>query len=385
MSTLIQRKILLEKINVAFKTHRIVAILGPRQCGKTTLAREYWKLNNKMLTDLAYFDLENPVHLARLETPDLTLKNLTGLILIDEIQRRPDLFPYLRYLHDEQLEQQFLILVSTSRALIQQSSESLAGRIAYIEITPFLLNEVGDLRKLWLLGGFPNSYLATPDNSMFWRKQYINSYIENDLSSYGFAFNYDILRRFWYMLTHYHGQIFNAAELATALSVSPPTIRRYLSLLEATFMIRVINPWFENIKKRQVKNPKIYFKDSGILHYFLDIATDQQLIMHPKVGASWEGFALEQICQYLSKDSNDVYFWATHNQAEIDLVTKINGEKVGFEFKYQDAPKLTPSMKIAMEDLNLQRIEVLYPGTQDYKLTNNISVKSLGNLLSTIH
>ena len=377
----IQRPRLLEKIEKAFKTHRIVALLGPRQCGKTTIAREIWTVKNKNRNDPAYFDLENPLHLTRLETPDLTLKSLKGMILIDEIQRRPDLFPYLRYLHDEEFDQNFLILGSASRELIRQSSESLAGRIAYIEVTPFSLEEVQDMRRLWLLGGFPRSYLSEEEDSIFWRKQYITTYIEHDLRTYGFDFNTDILRRFWHMLSHYHGQIFNASELAGSLGVTPPTIRRYLSFLESAFMVRVLQPWHENIQKRQIKNPKIYFRDSGLLHFFLEIQTETQLSLHSKVGASWEGFALEEICRHLEKENQEVFFWATHNQAELDLLTHIKGQRVGFEFKYQDAPRLTSSMRIALQDLKLDRLEVIYPGDQDYQLTENVYVKGLKNFL----
>lgn len=376
---LIKREHYLSKIKKAFKTHRIVALLGPRQCGKTTLAREIWEKAGNKGKISGYFDLENPTHLESLREPDLTLKRLTGLIVVDEIQRRPNLFTYLRYLHDENLNQTFLILGSASQDLIQQSSESLAGRIAYIEITPFSLGEVKDQRKLWVQGGFPRSYLEPEEQSFYWRQQYVKTYIEQDLRNLGLEFDTSLLRRFWFMLAHYHGQIFNASELAQSLSISAPTVKKYLSYLENAFMVRVLNPWFSNLKKRQVKSPKIYFRDSGLLHYFLGIENENALIMNPKVGASWEGFALEEVCRLLEADGQDCYFWGTHNKAELDLLVLQNGQKKGFEFKYQDAPKLTPSMLIAMEDLQLDKIEVIYPGSLDYAIHEKVQVRGLSN------
>ena len=359
---MIQRQSLIEKIQNAFKVNRFVCLLGPRQCGKTTLARQLWQLNGKKANDVGYFDLEKPLAIQLLETPELTLRSIQGLIIMDEIQRRPDIFPYLRYLHDEGLDQQYLILGSASRELIHQASESLAGRITFIEITPFILDEVRDLDNLWLKGGFPKSYLLDETNSMQWRQEYIRTYIEQDLGTFGLSFNPDILRKMWFMLAHYHGQIFNASALAQSLGVSSPTIARYFSYLQSTFMIRSLSPWFANIKKRQVKSPKLYFRDCGLLHYILGIETGHNLRFHPNVGASWEGFALEEICRALAADTQDCFFWASHNQAELDLLILRKGKKIGFEFKYQDAPKLTPSMKIAVQDLEIDELNVIYPG-----------------------
>jgi predicted AAA+ superfamily ATPase len=378
---MIDRHLLIHKIQNAFKVNRIVCLLGPRQCGKTTLARILWNLYGKEPQSPGYFDLEKPLDIQMLETPELTLRPLKGLIIIDEIQRRPNLFPFLRYLYDENLNQQFLILGSASRQLIHQASESLAGRISFIEITPFSLQEVFNQNELWTKGGFPNSYLKDNGDSFSWRQEYIRTYIEQDLGTFGLSFNPDVLRRMWFMLAHYHGQIFNASEIGQSLGVSHPTIRRYLSYLQETFMMRTLNPWFANIKKRQVKSPKVYFRDSGLLHHILGIKKEEDLLLHPKVGASWEGFALEEICRLLEADTQDSFFWASHNQAELDLLILKNGKKIGFEFKYQDAPKITPSMKIAMEDLELDCLHVIYPGSRDYRLTEKIDVYGLTNYI----
>ncbi len=378
---MIKRTHLIEKIQNAFKVNRIVCLLGPRQCGKTTLARELWKLHGKDAQSPGYFDLEKPLDIQLLETPDLTLRPLKGLIIMDEIQRRPDLFPFLRYLHDENLDQKYLILGSASRDLIHQSSESLAGRISFIEITPFSLEEVFNQSELWLKGGFPKSYLSDDESSMLWREGYIRTYIEQDLGTFGLNFNPDILRKMWFMLAHYHGQIFNASEIGQSLGLSHPTIKRYLSYLQSTFMVRTLTPWFENIKKRQVKSPKIYFRDSGLLHYVLGIKNKDELDFNPKVGASWEGFALEEICRFLNRTPQDCFFWASHNQAELDLLVLKEGKKIGFEFKYQDAPKITPSMKIALQDLKLDELNVIYPGEKDYLLSDEIKVFGLTNYI----
>lgn len=374
---MIERTELLEQIQNAFDVNRIVCLLGPRQCGKTTLARTLWAQNGKKLNDAGYFDLESPVDLEFLANPELALRPLEGLIIIDEIQRRPDLFPFLRYLHDQNLDQKFLILGSASKELINQSSETLAGRISFIEVTPFNLKEADSIENLWLKGGFPKSYLLNAKSSLHWRMDYVRTYIEHDLGALGLNFNPTILRKMWFMMANYHGQIVNFSELAGALEISSMTVKRYLSYLEASFMIRVLTPWFENIKKRQVKSPKIYFRDSGILHYFLGIHDLNALRLSPKIGASWEGFALEQICRILQADNQECFFWATHNDAELDLLILKNGKKTGFEFKYSDAPKLSPSMKIAFETLGLDELNVIYPGNKSYSLAENIKVIGL--------
>ncbi len=376
----VNRSGFIQKIQQAFLVNRIVCLLGPRQCGKTTLARELWGAEGNG-SKSGYFDLEKPLDLQLLDSPDLSLHPLRGLVVIDEIQRRPDLFPYLRYLHDEGLDQRFLILGSASRDLIHQASEALSGRISFIDVTPFSLQEVNDMTQLWCQGGFPRSYLLDAKNSYSWRQEYMRTYVEHDLGTFGLSFDKDILRKMWFMLAHYHGQIFNASELAASLGVSQPTIKRYLSYLEATFMVRVLKPWSANIKKRQVKSPKVYFRDSGLLHTVLGISTPDQLSLNPKMGGSWEGFALEEVCRVLNAETQDCFFWASHNQAELDLLILKNGKKIGFEFKYQDAPKMTPSMRIALKDLELDELNVIYPGRQNYLLSPEIPVWGLQNYI----
>jgi len=371
----IPRHDLLTRIRQAFTMSSIVCLLGPRQCGKTTLARSLWSESDKTRDDPGYFDLERPRDLEALQTPDLALSNLKGLIVIDEIQRKPDLFPYLRYLHDEQFDQKFLILGSATKDLIQQSSESLAGRIVYIEVTPFSLDEAQEWQDLWVKGGFPKSYLLANPSSLIWRENYMRTYIEQDLGNLGFNFQGDVLRKLWFMLAHYHGNILNASELANAMGVSQPTITRYLSYLGGGFMIRSLKPWFENLKKRQVKSPRIYYRDSGLLHYSLGIKSYSDILTHPKAGASWEGFAMEEVIKYYQVD--DCYFWASHNNAELDLLLIKDGKRLGFEFKLSDAPKITPSMRIAMEDLKLDSLKIIYPGNRSYMLGKGMSVESI--------
>lgn len=381
-----QRLLFLKQLETAFKVHNITALLGPRQCGKTTLAKQYCAKIPEF-SKAAYFDLENPTDLERLKNPKLAFEPLTGLIVIDEIQRRPDLFPVLRYIHDENPDKRFLILGSASRDLIHQSSESLAGRIGYLEVTPFLANELQeiDMKNLWLRGGFPRSFLASDnDISYTWRRDYVRTYLEQDIPALGINIPAENIRRFWMMLSHYHGQVLNSSELAGSLGFSRQTITKYLDLLAATFMVRVLKPWFVNIKKRQIKNPKIYLRDSGIFHYFLNIKDQSSLLTSPKLGASWEGFALEQVVQGLRADIHECYFWGTHNRAELDLLVIKDGKKLGFEFKFHDAPKITPSMKIALEDLELDKLTVIYPGTVTYLLNKDIEVIGLTKFLAGI-
>lgn len=375
--TFIDRHNLLTQIEKAFKINRIVCLLGPRQCGKTTIARQLWGQCGKAKNNPGYFDLEKPADKQALDNPDLVLPYISGLIVIDEIQRRPDLFPYLRYLNDEHLDQQFLILGSASRDLIQQSSESLAGRISFIEITPFSIGEITDWHTLWLRGGFPRSYLLDNEESVLWREGYMRTYVEQDLATFGFGFQPDILQRLWFMLAHYHGQIINYSELASALGVSQPTIKRYISYLSSSFMLRLLKPWHENIQKRQVKSSKIYYRDSGLLHYALGITQYPEIFKHPKAGASFEGFAIEEVIKYSKVNADACYFWSSHNQAELDLLILKNGKKNGFEFKMSDAPKLTPSMRHAKEDLSLDSLTVIYPGSRKYQLDKDITVLPL--------
>lgn len=363
-------------ITEAFTSHPIVAILGPRQCGKTTLAKQYASMSKQ---EIHNFDLEDPTDLARLENPKLALADLSGLIIIDEIQRKPELFPYLRVLVDhENNRARFLILGSAARDLIRQSSETLAGRIAHIELTPFAYPEVKELSQLWLRGGFPRAYLApTNASSWLWRKNYIQTFLERDIPSFGINIAPTMLRRFWLMLAHYHGCTFNAAEIAHAMNISQPTAQHYVDILSGVFMIRQLTPWLVNIKKRQVKAPKIYFRDCGILHFLLGIETWKQLQNHPKLGLSWEGFALEEIIRLHQAAPEECFFWATHGGTELDLLIVQKGKRLGFEFKYSDQPRSTKSMQIALEDLQLDSLTVIFPAEGKFSITEKIQAVGL--------
>ena len=375
---MIERKELLLKIERAFASHRIVCLLGPRQCGKTTIAREF----KKQRTDVHYFDLERPSDAQVLESPDVTLPHLSGLIVMDEIQRIPNIFPYLRYLHDENLNQQFLILGSASRDLLHQSAESLAGRIVFIEIHPLSLFETRHMQDLWVKGGFPRSYLLDSEESLHWRENYMRTYVEQDLRSFGVGFDTQALRRLWMMLAHYHGQTINYADLSKSLSTSQPTLKKYVTYLENSFMVRLLKPWFANLKKRQVKSPKVYYRDIGLLHYVLNIRQYKDIFIHPKAGASWEGFAMEELIKFYGSDAENCYFWGSHNKAELDLLLLHQNQKLGFEFKLSDAPKLTPSLRIAMDDLEPSELTVIYPGTKSYKLAKDITVCPLMDFMN---
>ncbi|MCP4599611.1 MAG: ATP-binding protein [Proteobacteria bacterium] len=354
------------------------AILGARQCGKTTLARS--------LEYDHFFDLENPEHLSRFDNPQLALEELNGLIVIDEIQRKPDLFPLLRYLLDTNPNQRYLILGSASRDLIRQSSESLAGRIGYFQLGGFSLEDVGDVnwRELWLRGGFPRSYLANDEGSSIWRKNYITTYLERDIPQLGINIPAQTLRRFWIMLSHYHGQKLNFTELAGSFGISDHTVRRYLDILVGTFMVRLLMPWHNNTSKRLVKSPKLYLKDSGIFHALQTIETSDQLTAHNKLGASFEGFALELIADLIAKEDAELFFWATHAGAELDLFWQSGGKNFGAEIKYADAPKLTKSMTIAVGDLKLEKLHVIYPGKTRYKLAENVEVIPLTSICDAL-
>lgn len=373
---MLERNRYLNKIQEAFSIHPVCAILGPRQCGKTTLA----KLYTQSLPQVHFFDLENPQDLAVLESASITLPPLEGTIVIDEIQRRPELFPYLRFLTDNS-DKKFLILGSASQDLIQQSSETLAGRITYIELTPFLLSEIDDIRTHWVRGGFPRSFLApSSQQSEKWRMNYIKTFLEKDLSMIGFQTVSATMRRLWHMLAHYHGQIANISELSRSLDITDKTIRRYMDILEGTFMIRQLKPWHENLSKRQIKRPKLYIRDSGILHSLLGIASGN-IQHHPKCGASWEGYALENIVSSYDDDLYEFYFWGTEKGAELDLLVVKGDQRIGYEFKYSDAPKITKSMRIAMEDLGLDQLTLVTPGQRSYSLSDNITVRSLQDAL----
>ncbi len=366
---MVERAKIKKHIQEALKRSRAVALLGPRQCGKTTLARQLVGI-----TSPNYFDLEDPESIARLSNPKTVLSALKGIVVIDEVQRRPDLFPVLRVLLDRNpLPAKFLILGSASPDLLRQSSETLAGRLEITVIGGFGLAEVGlkDSSRLWLRGGFPLSFLANNDTDSFiWRKGFIQMFLERDLRQQGIVITAISLHRFWTMLAHSHGQIWNAAGPASSLGVSEPTVRRYLDILTGVFMVRQLQPWHANIKKRQVKAPKIYMRDTGILHALLGLKTEPDILGHPRCGASWEGYVIEEVIRAVEPD--DVYFWATHNGAEIDLLFMKGGRMYGIECKRQDAPAITPSMRIALEDLKLQRIAVIYPGKQRYALHKQI-------------
>ena len=375
---------MLARIERQFSAVRVVALLGPRQSGKTTAARMYTASAPDYAGEQAYFDLEDPDDLRRLADPKLALGNQRGLVVIDEIQRAPDLFPVLRVLVDRPDNQmRLLILGSASHDLIRQSSESLAGRLATLEVTPFSGDEVdaADRAGLWLRGGFPPSFLADDDaGSWLWRKAYVQTFLERDIPALGIRIGAQALHRFWQMLAHYHGQILNASELGRSLGIGDTTIARYVDILVGTFMVRRLAPWFENIKKRQVKRPKVYLRDSGILHQLLGIRSASELLRHPKLGASWEGFALEEAARTINAAPEELYFWSVHAQAELDLLLVRSGKKIGFEFKFADAPSLTASMRMAQDVLALDQLIVVRPDGKDYALARGVEVTTLESL-----
>ncbi|MFY9825889.1 MAG: ATP-binding protein [Thermoanaerobaculia bacterium] len=375
---MIDRKADAELVRTALKRSRVVALLGPRQCGKTTLARQFVPADS-----LNYFDLEAPLSLARLTEPDTALRPLKGLVVIDEVQRRPELFPTLRVLADRKpLPARFLILGSASAELLRQSSESLAGRLETVPLEGFRLADLGAgaQAKHWLRGGFPLAFSArSQSDSLTWRQQFLQTFLERDVPQLGVQIPSVALRRFWNMVAHYHGQTWNAAEFARALAVNEATVRRYLDLMTGLFMVRQLPPWFENLGKRQVRAPKIYVRDSGLLHALLGIGSARDLENHPKVGASWEGYAIEEVLKALRPD--DAYYWATHNGAEVDLVLFKKGRRIGVECKRVDAPTLTPSMRIAMADLKLDELHIVYPGEKRYSLMKNVEAVPLAELV----
>jgi predicted AAA+ superfamily ATPase len=372
-SGLIPRKIDTKRFKKLQNTFPVTAILGARQCGKTTFARQY-KTEN-------YFDLENPRDLAKLANPQLSLENLKGLIVIDEIQRKPDLFPLLRYQVDNFPKQKYLILGSASRDLIKQSSESLAGRIGYYHLSGFRPADVPNLLKLWLRGGYPRAYLAKRDeNAIEWLEQYITTFMERDIPQLGITLPAAELRRFWTMISHYHGQLINYSELARSFGISDMTARRYTEILEGTFMVRLLRPWHVNIGKRLVKAPKLYFNDSGIFHRFQGITSMDNLYAHSKLGASFEGFAIESVCNCIGLAREQFSFYRTHTGAELDLLWQHQGKNWGIEIKFSDAPKTTKSMRMVMQDLQLQQLWIVHPGKEDWKMDDRISAKSIYNI-----
>lgn len=362
---MLERSQLLDRIGRALKRSRVVALIGPRQSGKTTLARTLLPKDS-----VNYFDLEDPRSLARLGQPMTALEGLRGVVVIDEIQRLPELFPVLRVLADRKpLPARFLILGSASPELLRQSSESLAGRIETISVAGFSLAEVGlaAVNRHWQRGGFPLSFLARTSNDSFtWRHQFIQTFLERDVPQLGISIPAPALLRFWTMVAHCHGGIWSSADPARSLGIGESTVRRYLDLLANLLVLRQLQPWHENLTKRQVKAPKVYVRDSGLLHSLLGIRSERELLSHPKSGASWEGYVIEEVINAMQPDQ--AYFWATHQGAELDLLLLKDGRRVGVEIKRTDAPAMTPSMRIALDDLRLEQLVVFYPGTMTYEL-----------------
>ncbi|MCW5661658.1 MAG: ATP-binding protein [Burkholderiaceae bacterium] len=371
---MIPRPRLEQRIRTALGRSRAVVLVGPRQCGKSTLARRFLNAD-----DPNYFDLERPTSRSSLAEPMTALEALQGLVVIDEVQHAPELFRVLRVLIDrDNRPGQYLLLGSASPTLLRQTSETLLGRIEVIEIAGFDLQEVGvrDTARLWLRGGFPPAYTAANDvDANAWCSNAIERFVQSDLPQFGVNVATPAMMRFWAMLAHVHGQVWNAADPARSLGVSEPTVRRYLDWLTQGFMVRQLQPWFENLGKRQVKAPKIYFRDTGYLHALLGIREAGELARHPRSGASWEGFALEQVLRLTQPDA--AYFWATHQGAELDLLMFKHGKRVGVEIKRVDAPSLTPSMRIAMGDLKLDALYVVYPGNRRYTLADRIEAVPL--------
>ncbi|MDI1250257.1 MAG: ATP-binding protein [Lacunisphaera sp.] len=363
----------------ALAKNPVVALLGPRQCGKSTLARAIAAGSRRPV----FLDLENPADLAVLAEPMQALAGFRGLVVLDEVQRRPELFPVLRVLADRQpLPARFLVLGSASIDLLQQSSETLAGRMAFIDLAGFSLAEVGpaQLERLWRRGGFPRSFLAASEaQSAAWRTDFVRTFV--DLGQLGFNLPAAAVQRFWTMLAHYHGQTWNASELGRSLGVSDQTTRTYLDALTGALFVRQLAPWFENVGKRQTKAPKIYIRDSGLFHTLMGLADRRALLSHPKLGASWEGFAVEEVLARFP--TRDAYFWATHAGAELDLLLLRNGRRIGFEFKFTDSPATTKSMRIALADLKLDHLWVVHPGTHRHPLAERIEAIGLAELVTS--
>ncbi len=367
---MILRSLLKEKIEHSLLVSPVTALLGPRQCGKTTISRLIAENH-----DTVIFDLENPVDFQQLSVaPMITLQPLTGLIIIDEIQQLPELAGIIRVLADRREHPaKFLILGSASPFMMKYASESLAGRVAFIDMSGFNLQEVGSrqLRKLWIRGGFPRSFLSEDERTSFqWRQDFIRTFLERDIPQLGISIPSASMRRFWTMLAHYHGQVWNGSEFARSIGTSEPTARRYLDILTGAFVVNQLQPWHENIKKRQVKSPKVYIRDTGMLHALLFLDKDA-ILQHPKLGLSWEGFIIEEMINMLQ---TPCYFWATHAGAELDLFTIQKGKRIGFEIKYSDAPQITKSMLHAIEDLSLEQLFILYPGDKNYTIHEKIQV-----------
>ncbi|MDY7009390.1 MAG: ATP-binding protein [Planctomycetota bacterium] len=370
---MIDRPDLVGSIRTALRDAPVSVLLGPRQCGKTTLANLFAKQRK-----CEYFDLEDPADLERLSSPMFALENLQGLVIIDEAQRKPDLFEIIRVLVDRRRsKKKFLLLGSASFDLVRGISESLAGRASFIEMGGFDLREIGaeNYRRLWIRGGFPRSFLARSEKASYrWRYDFIRAFLERDIPQLGISIPARTMRRFWTMIAHYHGQVWNAAEFARSLGRSEQTARRYFDILAGAYMVRQLPPWYENLRKRQVKSPKMYVRDTGILHTLLTLETGKSVFSHPKLGASWEGFGIEQVLSVTKAE--DAYFWATHSGAEIDLLIFKGGKRMGFEFKCTDAPRITKSIRIAAEDLKLDKVFLVCPGGKSYRIEKNVEVIS---------
>lgn len=386
---MVKRDFYRQKIETGLRRASVVVLLGPRQCGKTTLAREIaaaWSGRDGRDGGAVYLDLESPKDLVALENPELFLSVQHGLVVLDEVQVRPDLFPLLRVLADRpDASAKFLLLGSASPGLVSGASESLAGRVEFVELRPFQFRETGvdSLDLLWARGGFPRSFLAGSEEDAFaWRDNFIQTYLQRDIAAHIPGRTAMELRRFWMMLANYHGQILNMAELGRAFGVSLATVRRYVDILEGTFMVRVLQPWYENIGKRVVKSPKLYLRDSGLFHTLLGLATRDALWSNPKVGASWEGFALEQTLGVL--EPQEAYFWALHSGAELDLFCVLNGRRIGVEFKWQERPTTSKSMHAALEHLRLEHLWMVYPGERTAPLTEKITALPLAKVAAIL-
>lgn len=369
-SWMILRPRYLARMESALRRSSITALMGPRQCGKTTMARAI-----SGSREATYFDMESPADLARLSHPEFALSRAPGLVIIDEIQRAPDLFTVLRVLADREPDtRRFLILGSAAPEIVRNVSESLAGRVEFVDMTGFDVEEAGPdaLYPLWLRGGFPRSYLSGSDeDSVAWREAFIRTFLEQDIPQLGITIPAPAMRRFWTMLAHYHGQTWNASELARSMGLSNKTVRNYLDILTGTYMVRQVQPWHENVSKRQIKSPKIYLQDSGLLHTLLAIPDLRTLTAHPRVGASWEGFVVEQVMRIVRPA--EAYFWGTHQGGELDLLFSMQGHRFGVEVKYSESPRMTKSMTSALETLQLKHLFVIYSGDRTFAMTERVT------------
>ena len=375
---MVKRETIIQKVNTALDRSAIVSMLGPRQCGKTTLA----KIIAQNVGESHFFDLEHPGDVAKLQNPLLALEDLTGLIILDEIQLMPELFSVLRVLVDrEDSSAVFLLLGSASPDILKKSSETLAGRIEFVPIGGFdLIESKYSVNELWIKGGFPKSYLAKSLNDSFsWRENFVMTFLERDLGRFGVHVSPQTMRRFWFMLAHGHGHVWNASDISRSLGVSFMTAKRYVDILTNAFMVRQLQPWFANISKRQIKSQKVFIRDSGIFHFLVNVKTKSELLKHPKLGSSWEGFVTEQIINILGE--RNCYYWRTRAGAELDLLYISGSEKYGFEMKCTDSVKVTKSMRIAIQDLNLKELYIVYPGKDTFRIDENITAIPISDLV----